>query len=133
MTVEKIAMSFVEAINSKQIAKLSELMISNHIFVDADGTEVSGQERMTKGWLDYFAMVPDFQIEVKEVFSRDNTVLFCGTATGTFAKDGVLYPENHWAVPAAWRAVVENGRVAVWQLYVNPEPMRKILNRLSAV
>ena len=41
--------------------------------------------------------------------------------------------ENHWVVPAAWRVVVEGDKVAVWQVYVNPERMVEILNRLNAL
>ena len=44
-----------------------------------------------------------------------------------------MIQENHWVVPAAWRVVVEGDKVAVWQVYVNPERMVEILNRLNAL
>ena len=68
---------------------------------------------------------------MKETVVRDNKVAFLGIATGTFSHDGALKPENSWTVPAAWRAVIEDERVAVWQLYVNTEAMLRILERLG--
>jgi len=83
-------------------------------------------------WQEYFAMVPDFRIEVLERYSNGDRVVLVGMAEGTFVQNGELKPENHWKVPAAWRVIVESGFVAVWQLYVNPEPMQEILRRLRA-
>ena len=131
MNPTEIAYAFVEAINSGEPDRLAELMTENHTFIDADGSEHSGREEMHRGWGEYYSMVPDFQIHVREALSQENTVALFGVAEGTFAQGGDLKPENHWVVPAAWRVVVEGGRVAVWQLYVNPEPMREILNRIE--
>jgi ketosteroid isomerase-like protein len=75
MKIEKIALSFVEAINSKNIDHLTDLMTDHHTFIDSDGREYSGRERMRHGWMDYFAMVPDFRIEVKETYFRNDTVV----------------------------------------------------------
>ena len=132
MKPAETAHAFAEAINAADPDRLAELMTENHTFIDADGSEHAGREEMRRGWGEYYAMVPDFHIEVKETFSQGDTVGLFGVAEGTFVQDGVLKPENHWQVPAAWRVVVEGERVAVWQLYVNPEPMREILNRIEA-
>ena len=131
MTPTEIAYSFVERINSGDPDQLSELMTEDHTFIDSDGSEHSGRDEMHQGWKKYFAMVPDFRIHVRDALYRDETVAMFGTAEGTFDQDGVLKPENHWAVPAAWRVVVKDGLVSVWQLYVNPEPMVAILNRIE--
>jgi hypothetical protein len=132
MTPTEIAYSFVDAINSNDPDELAKLMTENHKFIDADGSEHPGRDEMHRGWKQYFSMVPDFRIHVKDALSRDNTVALFGLAEGTFDQDGDLKPENHWVVPAAWRVVVEDEKVAVWQLYVNPEPMVEILNRIEA-
>ncbi len=129
--LKEVALSFVDAINSHDVDRLSELMTEDHTFIDADGTRVCGRQRMKQGWVDYYTMVPDFDIHIDETYLGENIVVFLGTAEGTFSQAGALLPENHWAVPAAWRAVVVGSRVAVWQLYVNPEPMRKILDRIG--
>ena len=132
MTPTEVAYSFVEAINSSDPDELAKLMSDNHTFIDSDGSVHPGRGEMRRGWKDYFSMVPDYRIQVKDTLSRDDTVALFGVAEGTFEQDGNLKPENHWVVPAAWRVVVEDEKVAVWQLYVNPEPMVKILNRIRA-
>lgn len=86
---------------------------------------------MTDAWLDYFTMIPDYRITVTETFSSAGTVMLAGGAEGTFVQDRILRPENHWRVPAAWRAVIVGDKVALWQVYVNPEVMTKIFKRLK--
>ncbi|UCC74532.1 MAG: nuclear transport factor 2 family protein [Gemmatimonadota bacterium] len=130
MTPEEVAFAFVEAVNAKQIERISELMTPDHVYIEPAGGEVAGHEKMREGWVGYFAMVPDYHIEVAEAFSRENTVVLLGTAAGTLTKDGTLDPKNRWSVPAAWRVVVEGEQVAVWQLYVNLEPIVRIFERL---
>jgi hypothetical protein len=131
MLALKTARLFVEAINSANIDQLTGLMTDDHTFIDADGSEHSGREEMRSGWLEYFSLVPDFNIQILNSFSREHTVVLLGTAEGTFIDKGELKSENHWKVPAAWRVEIENERVAVWQLFTNQEPMIKIYNRLQ--
>ena len=35
--------------------------------------------------------------------------------------------ENTWLLPAAWRAVVRDGRIAQWQVYCDTEPVAAIM------
>ena len=130
-TAHQIAESFVQAINAHRVDTLAELMTEDHVFVDSDGSEVRGRESMLQGWRDYFTMVPDYEIVVEQALWRDDTVVFIGIARGTFSHEGTLDPEHHWSVPAAWRAVVAGTCVARWQVYVNPEPMQRILDRIG--
>jgi ketosteroid isomerase-like protein len=127
----QIALAFVEAINAGSAEALAGLMTEGHVFIDSDGTECRGKSSMTDGWRGYFDMVPDYRITVRETFTAGGTVMLAGEAEGTFVQDRALKPENHWRVPAAWRAVIEGDKVAVWQVYVNPEPMGRILGRIK--
>ena len=106
------ARAFVDAINAGSIDKLAAMMTEDHVFIDSDGTKSLGKSKMVAGWSDYFAMVPDYRIIVMGEFCSEGTVALTGEAEGTFTLDGVLRPENHWKVPAAWRAVVEAGKRA---------------------
>ncbi|MDH4197093.1 MAG: nuclear transport factor 2 family protein [Candidatus Aminicenantes bacterium] len=130
MTPRDVVESFVEAVNSHEVGRLAALTTEDHVFIDSDGTENRGRQFVLKGWRGYFAVVPDYRIIAQELFAQGSTVILIGEAEGTFVLEGRLEPENHWRVPAAWRAVVRNGKVAVWQLYVNPEPMARILERV---
>jgi uncharacterized protein (TIGR02246 family) len=128
----EIVEAFVEAINSGDAEKLGDLMTEDHVFIDADGSRHPGRGEMIAGWNKYYAMVPDFHIEVAEIYARGNRVMLAGTAEGTFSLDGELRPENHWRVAAAWRAETKGDLVAVWQLYVNPVSMLEILDRMKS-
>jgi len=130
------ALAFVRAINGGDPDVLAGQMAEEHRFMDSDGNEYGPRDEMRDGWVRYYAMVPDFRIEVRETLSRGNTVALFGVASGTFAAEGqdrsTVDPQNAWSVPAAWRVVVDDDLVAVWQLYVNPEPMREIIERMRA-
>jgi ketosteroid isomerase-like protein len=131
MTPEEVVIAFVEAVNSGNADKVGEWMTPDHVFIDSDGTGTNGREAMLDGWHAYFTLVPDYRIVVGERFARGDTVVLLGTATGTIQHDGELKPENRWSAPAAWRAVVKGEKVAVWQVYVNVEPMLEIMERLE--
>ncbi|UCF06534.1 MAG: nuclear transport factor 2 family protein [bacterium] len=132
MTTLEVAEAFVEAINSSDVNHMTGLMTSNHMFVDADGSEHVGKDQMSLGWQNYFALVPDFQIEIIDRFEREDTVVLLGWASGTIMQKGELKPKNQWRVPAAWRVVIESDHVAVWQLYTNQHEMHEILKRINA-
>jgi ketosteroid isomerase-like protein len=130
VTPFQVAEKFVSAINSKNIDLLVSLMTPEHVFVDASGTEHLGREKMRSVWPAYFRSVPDYLIEVSERFEKNGTVVLLGHASGTYSQTGELKPENHWNVPAAWRAVVVPNLVSSWQQYVNELVMQKILDRM---
>ena len=132
MTPTEVALSFVAAINSGDPDQVAILMAPGHTFVDSDGVRHSGRQEMRRIWERYFTMVPDYRIEIQETIAREGKVALFGMAEGTFAENGLLRPKNHWAVPAAWCVVVEDDRVGLWQLYVNPGPMVEILRRIEA-
>ena len=132
MTPLEVADFFVAAINSGDVDRLVDLMTPDHVFVDADGSEHVGRDRMGQGWRDHLQTVPDLRIEVSERFESGDTAVLLGRASGTIVDNGELRPENHWIVPAAWRVVVESGLVAIWQLYANQHQMHEILRRITA-
>lgn len=74
---------------------------------------------------------PCYSISHSEIFANGNTVAVFGSAQGTYSKDGQLAKENVWSAPSAWRAVVKNGKIAVWQVYADNEPIRAIIRRFS--
>jgi ketosteroid isomerase-like protein len=129
MNPADLALAFVEAINSDEADRIHSLMADDHLFIDSMGTEVRGREEMREGWAGYFAMFPDFQIEVQEAVCDGQTVIMVGAARGTYAADGELHPDNRWSLPAAWRAVIRGDRVAVWQVFADNEPVRQIMRR----
>jgi ketosteroid isomerase-like protein len=119
------AAAFVEAINRHDVDTLYALMSEGHRFIDSLGAVFEGKEAMRAGWEGYFRMVPDYVLTVRETLCDGAVVVMLGTASGTYASDGMLTPANRWETPAALRAEVHDGRVTEWQVYADNEPLRK--------
>jgi ketosteroid isomerase-like protein len=113
---------FVAAINNHDAKALASLMTDDHVFVDSMGNRVQGAAAMAGAWRGYFAMCPDYWIRADEVLSEGGTVLAVGEAGGTI--DGVS-----WRTPAAWKAVIQGGKVTEWRVFADNKPVYEILAR----
>jgi hypothetical protein len=126
-SVSACVLGFVDAINAGDARKIGDLITEDHLFIDSDGSETRGWREMRQAWHQYFGMMPDYRIQVREIFCNGSTVVLVGTAAGTYAPDAVLEAKNRWSVPAAWRADVESGQIAAWQIFCNPEPIARVI------
>ena len=133
MKATEIALAFVDAINSKNIERLSDLMTDNHKFIDGDASEYSGKLQMKTGWEEHLELIPDLTLSISEHFEENDTVVLFGWSSGTIVENGDLKKENSWRVPCAWRVIVESGKVAVWQLYANQCALHEIYDRIKTV
>ena len=116
----EVFLKFVAAINAHDVEALAALMSSDHRFVDSLGHSVASAASMRAGWGGYFAMCPDYRIQVDRSISEGDTVLAVGRAGGTI--DGIP-----WQTPAAWRAVVRDGLVCEWRVFADNKPVYEIL------
>jgi uncharacterized protein (TIGR02246 family) len=121
----------VRAINRQDADALAALMAEEHRFLDSLGAVVTGREAMRAGWRGYFSLVPDYTISIEETLSDGPVVMMVGVAQGTYAADGQLKAENRWSTPAAFRAFIENGKVAEWRVYADNEPIRRLMAKRS--
>ena len=115
----EVVQSFIAAINRQSPADIAELMTEDHAFVDSSGRAVSGRQQMTAGWSAYFGMFPDFTIEVETILSDGELVAVFGSTSGTYQGKRGPVPENRIEMPAAWRAIVRDGKVQRWQVYAD--------------
>jgi ketosteroid isomerase-like protein len=115
---------FVAAINTHDPPAIVALCAADHVLVDSLGTCVSGPLALERGWAGYFLLFPDYRIELDALVARGELVLACGWAGATHAPSRIA-----WRIPAAWRAVVRRGRVAVWQVYADNKPVHELLAR----
>jgi limonene-1,2-epoxide hydrolase len=120
--------AFIAAINRGNLRDLSELMTEDHTFVDSGGNIVSGRERMIVGWEQYLRMFPDFKIQIESILGDKDQVAVFGSTSGTYNGKRGLVPENRIAMPAAWKAVVEGGKVKHWQVYADWTEGCRIIN-----
>jgi len=127
----EIVLSFLEKINAHDVEGICSLMTSDHIFIDGLVNRFGGIENLRKGWASYFHWFPDYAISHEDVLGSGLIVLLTGSARGTYAVGGTLPTENHWEVPAAWKAVVRNGQIAEWHVYADNQPVRKIMGQIN--
>jgi len=127
----QVVLKFEELINSRDPEAISAFMIADAEFIDSLGNRIQGTEKLRSAWTGYFKMVPDYSISHAEIFAEGNIVAMFGSAQGTFSKDGQLRKEDFWKTPAAWRVVAKEGKIAVWQVYADNEPIRAIMRKHS--
>ena len=111
---------FAAAINRHDIEALAKLMTADHVFVDSIGQRVQGAATMEAGWRGYFALCLNYWIRTDDVVADDGVVLAVGEAGGTI--DGIT-----WHTPAAWKAVIQDGKVAEWRVFADNKPVYEIL------
>ena len=131
MTPQEVTKTFIERISAQDVDGLYSLMSENHIFIDGGGQVVQGRETMRTGWQAYFAMMPDYRIECEYMLCEGERVAVFGKARGTYTREGRLKPENRWEIPAAWMAVVRDGKVCEWRVYADNDSVRLIIERES--
>ncbi|MBN1472963.1 MAG: nuclear transport factor 2 family protein [Syntrophaceae bacterium] len=124
----QIVQSFNNAINEGNAERLSSLMTEDHTFIDASGTAHSGVRKMTEGWKDFFRMFPDYKNNFESILQDGNLVVALGTASGTYNGNRGLIPENQMKWSAAWKAIVENDKIKVWQVYADWTEAMKIID-----
>jgi ketosteroid isomerase-like protein len=115
----EVFLKFVAAINAHDVEALAALMTSDHRFVDSVGNSVRGAS-MQAGWRGYFAMCPDYWIQVDRSISEGDTVLAVGRAGGAIDR-------IPWQTPAAWQAVIRDGLVCEWRVFADNKPVYEIL------
>ncbi|MBZ5523873.1 MAG: nuclear transport factor 2 family protein [Acidobacteriia bacterium] len=129
VTSAEIVLKFERLINTRSADAVCSLLTEDAVFVDSLGNRVEGLALLRSAWQSYFKMMPDYTIDHSEIFTDGDRVAIFGTAQGTFTRDGQLHKDNHWTTPAAWRAVVKNGKIALWQVFADNEPLREIMRK----
>jgi ketosteroid isomerase-like protein len=124
-----IVLKFEQFINTQKPEAVCSLLTQDSVFIDSLGNRVQGVERLRAAWEGYFKMVPDYTISHEEVFASGNTIAMFGMAQRTFTHDTQIRKENFWKTPAAWRAVVQDEKIALWQVFADNEPIRTIMRR----
>ena len=127
MTNKQTILTFIERINAHDVEGLGALLSDDHTFIDAHGNQVSGKEKMIAGWHGYFAWFPDYLIEVTDVCDDGERLALFGFAGGSFRGK----PTENWRLPAAWKAIVKDGRVTLWQVFADTKIPFDIIERNS--
>ena len=126
-----VILKFEQLINSRLAEAVCSLLTPDSVFIDSLGNRMEGAAKMRSAWEGYFKMVPDYAISHSEIFANGDLVAMFGSAEGTFSKDGKLRKEDYWKTPAAWCARVEDGKIALWQVFADNEPIRAIMRKYA--
>jgi len=114
-----VVLAFNECINSCNIEGLAALMAEDCVFIDSGGGILSGKGKNLKGWLDFFAMFPDYRNHFSILESRGNEVMVIGHSTCS---------DERLNGPSLWKAVVENDLIAEWRVLSDTPDERKKLD-----
>ena len=117
------AIAFMDHINAHDVDGLIALMTEDHAFIDSLGKAIRGSKWMRPAWKAYFEFCPDYWITHELVIADGETVAIFGKAGGTIAG------EHTWETPAAWKAVIKDGRVQEWRVYADNKPVYDIMAR----
>jgi ketosteroid isomerase-like protein len=114
---------FIARINAHDPAGVVALCTADHVFIDSLGGRLSDPAKLAQAWSGYFALFPDYCITLESVAAADGLVLASGWAGATHPPTG-----KSWRIPAAWRAIVRENRIAQWQVYADNKPVYEILS-----
>jgi uncharacterized protein (TIGR02246 family) len=123
----QVVEAFIAAINHHDLPAIASLMTEDHTFVDSAGGIHAGRENMAAGWKHYFQMFPDYEIHIEKLLADEALVAVFGSASGTYNGKRGLVTANKIAMSAAWKVLVENGQIKLWQVYADWTQGSKIM------
>jgi ketosteroid isomerase-like protein len=126
---KKVILDFVDAINCTEVDRISDLMTIDHLFIDSQDNRTVGKDTMIQAWIGYFSWFPDYKIEINEIFEKDSLFCILGYASGTYRNLTNENNSNHWRIPAAWTAIVEDNHIKKWQVFADNIIVMDIINR----
>jgi ketosteroid isomerase-like protein len=105
--------SFIDAINAGDVERLASLMTDDHRLQVLDEAPLDGKAANVDAWHGYATSFPDYVIYPHRLAARGDDVAVLGHTTGSHLglPDG---DEEHLTL--IWRARVDGGRLARWQI-----------------
>jgi predicted SnoaL-like aldol condensation-catalyzing enzyme len=94
-------------------------MCEEYTFIDAEGNVHDNRDWVVTSWIDLFKVVPDYRLAIDDIFANGEVVAVFGSRGGTYMGKRGAVSEPAKSSPAAWRVVVENGKVRQWQVYTD--------------
>lgn len=123
-----LILEFVDRINARDVDGIADFLAVDHVFIDAHDTEHKGKQLMRKAWAEYFELFPDYKVEVKDVLEQGNMLAIFGYASATY-KGHEAGPSNFWRLPVAWKAVISEGKIKLWQVYCDYKIIYDIIQK----
>ena len=102
-----VAGEFNNAISSRDLSRLGELMTEDHRLITGTGDPVIGKEACISAWRQFFEVLPDYRNVFERVWSVGEVVRMRGRSVCT---------DERLNGPAIWKAVVEGPRISEWHV-----------------
>lgn len=125
----EIVLDFVNAINNIDVEGICNLMSEDHQFIDSQDNIMTGKVNLKQAWKAYFAMFPDYKIEINDIVEKGSLICLFGYASGTYKSEQSENKSNYWRVPAAWRAIVADNKIKQWQVFADNLIVADIINK----
>lgn len=123
-----LILEFLGRINAHDVDGLAGFLTVDHVFIDAHDTVHEGKQTMRESWTEYFKLFPDYKVEVEHMLGEGNMVAVFGYASATY-KGPEAGPENFWRLPGAWKAVIAQGKIKLWQVYCDYKIIYDIIQK----
>jgi ketosteroid isomerase-like protein len=128
MTNKEIVSNFIKAINDHDVEQIYDLMSDDHTFIDGYDDKYSGRKEMKEGWTNYFKLFPDYNIEIIDYTVNETMIGLFGYAGGTYKNIKGKSKSDYWRTTAAWKAIVENGKIKYWQVFCDYSKLLAIID-----
>jgi len=125
---EKTVLEFIDRINARDVEGIIRFLSDDHVFIDAQGNEFKGKDRLRKGWAEYFVLFPDYNIAVEDILLKENLVVVFGYASATY-KGFTADPTNYWRLPAAWKGLTGKEKIKLRQVYADYALISEIIEK----
>ena len=76
---------------------------------------------------DYYQVFPDYRVEITDVIESDSVIGLFGYASGTYKIKNDKTNDNFRKTTAAWKAIVENQKIKLWQVYCDYTRLMEIV------
>jgi ketosteroid isomerase-like protein len=104
---KKAVLKFNDCINARDIARLSQMMTDDHVFIDTAGNRVSGKPACVGAWQSFFVAFPDYRNDFAQISTNEELLVIVGRSSCSDPRlDG----------PALWTAKVRGHLVSEWRV-----------------
>jgi ketosteroid isomerase-like protein len=121
--------SFIDAINRGDVDRLGDLMTEDHHLDVFDEPPLRGKTANIDAWRGYASAFPAYVIYPHRLAERDDAVAVLGHTTGSHLG---LSDDEESKLLLVWKARVEEGRLACWQLLEDAPELREQLGLHSS-
>ena len=118
-----LAVSFIDAINRNDLARLGELMSEDHELKVLTEPPVAGHAANVEAWRGYCGSWPGYVIYPRRMAQTGDTVAILGHTTGSHLE---LADDEESKLTLIWLCRANGGFVSTWELIEDSDENRRL-------